>query len=139
LIEEFFNDSIYVAKHLWRDNLLIMKHILDYELKFRSLRRMLEWRMEEKYNWQLKPGAHGKGLKKYIEPKIWSQLESTYVGAGIDENWEALLRTLELFRQVAIDVADQLCYTYPDDLHQHVLAYMQNIRCTDKKAISFNG
>jgi hypothetical protein len=48
---------------------------------------MLEWRMETAHGWSVKPGAYGKGLKQYIEPELWSDLESTYVGAGLEENW----------------------------------------------------
>ncbi len=138
-IEEFFNDSVYVAKHLWRDNLLIMKHILDYDLKFVGLRKMLEWQMETEYDWQIKPGAHGKGLKQYIEPETWSELESTYVGAGVDENWDALFKTIALFRRIANNVADRLGYKYPQRLEQRVVTYIQKIKSTDKQADSFNG
>jgi len=139
IIEDFFNDAIYMAKHIWRDNLFLVKHLLDYDLKFVGLRRMLEWRMESRHNWQVKPGAHGKGLKKYIEPEIWAELESTYVGAGLAENWDALLGTMALFRKVAADVADQLGYRYPHDKEQRVLAYMQKMMSMDKQAESFNG
>jgi aminoglycoside 6-adenylyltransferase len=125
VIEEFFNDSIYVAKHLWRDNLLIMKFILDCQLKFIGLRKMLVWRMEHEHHWQVKPGAHGKCLKKYIEPEIWSELETTYVGPGTDENWVALAKTMDLFRKAAIEVADQLGYKYPHNMERRVLAYIQ--------------
>jgi aminoglycoside 6-adenylyltransferase len=139
VIEEFFNDAIYVAKHLWRDNLLLVKHILDYDLKFVGLRKMLVWRMEHAHHWQIKPGAHGKGLKKYVEPEIWAELESTYVGAGIDENWEALFGTIRLFRKTATEVARQLGYLYPDPLDERVFAYILKIRNTDKQADSFSG
>ena len=36
---------IYVAKHLWRDNLFPMKLSLDHIMKFHCLRKMLEWQM----------------------------------------------------------------------------------------------
>jgi aminoglycoside 6-adenylyltransferase len=138
-VEEFFNDSIYVAKHLWRDNLFIMKHILDYDLKFISLRKMLEWRMEPGHTWQVKPGAYGEGLKKYIDSETWSELESTYVGAETDENWDALFKTIDLFRRIATDVGEQLGYHYPHDLERRVLVYIHKMRSMDKQASRFNG
>jgi aminoglycoside 6-adenylyltransferase len=138
-IEEFFNDSIYVAKHLWRDNLLIMKHILDYDLKFVSLRKMLEWHRAHEHNWQVKPGAYGKGLKTHIDPEIWAELENTYVGAETEKNWASLFRTIDLFRKVATEVAEQLGYQYPDDLERRVLTYIQRMRSMDKQATSFTG
>jgi aminoglycoside 6-adenylyltransferase len=79
----------------------------------------------------------GKGLKRRLPPDIWSQLERTYVGAGIVENWEALFQTLALFRQVAMQVADHLGYVYPLDLDQRVTTYVQKVKRLDHGAESF--
>ena len=54
-IDEFFNDSIYVAKNLWRDNLFPMKLSFDYIMKFDCLRKMLEWRIGIENGWSIKP------------------------------------------------------------------------------------
>jgi aminoglycoside 6-adenylyltransferase len=53
------------------------------------------------------------------------------VGAGIKENWEALFRTIALFREVGIEVAERLGYAYPHDLDQRVTAYVQKMRNLD--------
>lgn len=128
LVEEFFSDAPYVAKCLWRDELLPAKWCLDYDMKHVYLRPMLEWRMELDHVWSQKTGVLGKGLKKRLPPALWAQLEDTYAGAGIEENWTALLRTLALFRQVASEVAAQLGYTYPLALDQGVTDYVQKMR-----------
>jgi aminoglycoside 6-adenylyltransferase len=131
VIQDFFSDAPYVAKCLWRDELLPAKWCLDYDMKHNYLRPMLEWRVERDHGWSVPTGALGKGLKKRLPPAIWSQLESTYVGAGIADNWEALFRTMALFRQVAIDVADDLGYTYPHDLDRRVTTYVQSLKELD--------
>lgn len=131
VIQDFFSDAPYVAKCLWRDELLPAKWCLDYDMKHNYLRPMLEWRVERDHGWSVPTGALGKGLKKRLPPAIWSQLESTYVGAGIADNWEALFQTMALFRQVAIDVADDLGYTYPHDLDRRVTTYVQSIKDLD--------
>jgi aminoglycoside 6-adenylyltransferase len=131
VIQDFFSDAPYVAKCLWRDELLPAKWCLDYDMKHNYLRPMLEWRVERDHGWSVPTGALGKGLKKRLPPEIWSQLESTYVGAGIADNWEALFRTMALFRQVAIDVADDLGYTYPHDLDRRVTTYVQSLKELD--------
>lgn len=99
---------------------------------------MLEWRMECDHNWSVPTGALGKGLKKRLPPEIWSQLERTYVGAGIAENWAALFNTIALFRQVAVKVAAHLGYTYPHHLDQRVTTYAQNIKPLERQAKSFD-
>ncbi len=128
VIEEFFNEATYVAKNLWRDNLLLAKYSLDHVMKHIYLRKVLEWRMEIDHNWRARPGAHGKGLKTRINPAIWSELETTYVGAGVEENWQALFWTIDLFRKVAIEVSAHLGYTYPHKLHDRVQKYLQKVR-----------
>ena len=137
VIEDFFSDAPYVAKCLWRDELLPAKWCLDSDMKHIFLRQMLEWRMEYDHAWSVPTGALGKGLKRRLPPDIWSQLERTYVGAGIVENWEALFQTLALFRQVAIEVADHLGYVYPLDLDQRVTTYVQKVKRLDHGAESF--
>lgn len=132
-VEEFFSDAPYVAKCLWRDELLPAKWCLDYDMKHVYLRQMLEWRMECDRGWSVPAGNLGKGLKKRLPPSIWSELERTYVGAGIAENWEALFRTIALFRQVAIGVAEDLGYAYPHELDQRVTAYVQTIKDVGKE------
>lgn len=131
-VEEFFSDVPYVAKCLWRDELMPAKGCLDFDMKQKYLLQMLEWRIEIDQNWSVPTGG-GKGLKKQLPPTIWSQLESTYVGAGIEENWDALFKTINLFRHVAIEVAEFLAYVYPYDLDQQVTAYVQKMKQVNKE------
>ena len=81
-IEVFFHEATYVAKHLWRDDLMAAKYNLDYAMKMNKLRQMIEWRMEIDHDWSVKPGAYGRGLKRHLTPETLLELESTYVGAG---------------------------------------------------------
>jgi len=128
LVEEFFLMTFYVAKHICRDDLMPLKYCLDYVIKQEKLLRMLEWRIELDHNWSVKPGAYGKGLKQYISPEIWSDLESTYVGAGKEENWKALFKTITLFRKIAVEVAGQLDFSYPYSLDERAMQYLNQVR-----------
>jgi aminoglycoside 6-adenylyltransferase len=128
IINDFFSDAPSVAKCLWRDELLPAKWCLDYDMKHVHLRPMLEWRMELDHGWSVRTDVLGKGLKKRLPSEIWSQLESTYAGADISDNWEALFRTMALFRQVAVEVGEGLGYTYPLDLDQRVAAHVKDMQ-----------
>jgi len=55
-------------------------------------------------------------------------LECTYTGAGIEENWDALIKTIALFRKVAVEVGESLGYTYPMDLDRNMMLYLTKIR-----------
>jgi aminoglycoside 6-adenylyltransferase len=128
VIEEFFHETTYVAKLLWRDEIMPAKYSLDYVMKQVYLRPMLEWYMQLDNNWAIKPGALGKGMKKRIELELLSELVSTYVGPGLEDNWNALFRSIDLYRKIAIDVADHLAYEYPVDLDKRVVSYLQGVR-----------
>jgi aminoglycoside 6-adenylyltransferase len=128
LINDFLSDMPYVAKCLWRGELLPAKWCLDYDMKHVYLRPMLEWLVEINHAWSVPVGNLGKGLKLLLPDDIWADLECTYVGASIAENWEALFLTMDLFRRVALQVGDHLGYLYPEELHQRVRNYITQIR-----------
>ncbi|MCI0556440.1 MAG: aminoglycoside 6-adenylyltransferase [Anaerolineae bacterium] len=130
-IEDFFSDAPYVAKCLSRGELFPTKWCLDYDMKHVFLRPMLEWRVEIDHGWTIPVGALGKGLKKRLSPEIWSQLEDAYVGADIADNWEALFRTMTLFRKVAMEVGEALGYAYPQDLDERVVGYVKKMQHQD--------
>ena len=136
-VEVFFLEATYVAKLLWRDDLMAAKHILDHFMKQEHLRPMLEWRFEIDRQWSVKPGPYGRRLKKWLSPAIWAELESTYTGAGLEANWEAMFRTIALFRQVAIEVGHHLGYPYPHGLDRRAVAYLQKVKNLDRRAESF--
>ena len=127
-IEVFFLEATYVAKLLRRDDLMAAKHILDELMKQEHLRPMLEWRGEIDQGWALKPGPYGRRLKQWLRPDLWAELESTYTGAGLEANWDALIKTMALFRRVAIEVGEHFGYAYPHDLERRVLAYLQAVK-----------
>lgn len=128
LIEEFWWETIYVAKNLWRDELVQVKYNLDFVMKFALLRRLLEWRIELDHNWSWKPGVIGRGLKQQLDRRTWDEFASTFVGHSIEENWHALFQTTALFRRVAMEVGDALGYRYPSELDERVTSYLQSIR-----------
>lgn len=128
LINDFFSGAPYVAKCLWRDELLPAKWCLDCDMRQPYLRQLLEWRIEIDHGWSIPMGNIGKGLRKHLPPATWAQLEQTFAGASVADNWEALEKTLALFRQVAIEVGAHLGYEYPHDLDRRVNAYVQHIR-----------
>jgi aminoglycoside 6-adenylyltransferase len=128
LIGDFFTDALYVAKSLWRDELMPAKWCLDYDMKYTYLIPLLEWQIETRHNWALPTGVNGKGLKRHLARDRWLQIEQTYSGAQIEDNWRALEQSIVLLHQVAIDVGAQLGYQYPDALERGVRKQIAEIR-----------
>lgn len=127
-VNDFFIGPPYVAKCLLRDELLPAKWCLDYDMRDVYLRPMLEWRMECDHDWSATTGALGKGLKRRLPPELWSELENTYAGAGIDENWESLFRLMAFYRRVAREVATHLGYEYLVALDERVTEFVRQMR-----------
>jgi aminoglycoside 6-adenylyltransferase len=135
-VEDFFSDAPYAAKCLLRGELLPLKWCLDYDMKHVYLRQMLEWKIGIDHGWSVPVGALGKGLKKRLPSELWAQLENTYAGADSTDNWEALFRTMVLFRQVAIEVGEELGYSYPHALDERVTTYIKGMQGRNHEAKS---
>lgn len=128
VVELLFHEATYVAKHLWRDDLMAAKYNLDYAMKQEDLRPMLEWLIEIEHGWSVRPGPYGRRLKRWLRADLWAELEDTYAGAGLEANWEAMFRTIALFRTVAVEVGEHLGYAYPHDLDRRAVAYLETVR-----------
>lgn len=70
----------------------------------------------------------GRGLKRLLPADIWSELEATYAGADVEENWEALFGLAALFRRVALEVGERLGFTYPQDVDDGMTAQLRFVR-----------
>ena len=126
-VNDFFSDVPYVAKCLRRGDLLPAKWALDHDMKHVYLLPMLEWWVGCAEGWSRPIGALGKGLQRRLPSDIRRELEATYAGGGLEENAEALVRTVALYRHVAMEVAEQLGYVYPFDLDERVTAFARRV------------
>ncbi len=128
LVEEFWWTSTYIAKSLWRGELIFARWVLDHDLKLEAVRRMLEWRIEIEHDWSLKPGVYGRGFEQLLPANIWSEFATTYGALDVEETRAALDRTMTFFRRVASHVGNALGYPYPQQVDDQVMAYLQEIR-----------
>ena len=132
-VNAFWWDAIYVPKYLFRDELPFAKYMLDDSLRYAKLHRMVEWYIGLQNDWSVDTGNHGKKFKRYLDAGTWSELESTYTGADVEENWEAFFHMAALFRKLAKEIGTGLGYQYPVALDEEVMQYCLRIR---KKVIA---
>jgi aminoglycoside 6-adenylyltransferase len=132
LAREFWWETTYVAKQLWREELLPAKYSLDTVITLGLIRRLLEWRVEIDHAWDRRPGAIGRGLANDLDAATWNELGALFVGPGIEENWDALFRAIRLFRRIGIEVAERLALDYPHDLDARVASYVRSVRETPR-------
>ncbi len=116
-----------MAKYFWRDDLVAAKHLMEDFMRQEHLLPMLVWHVELEHDWKVKPGLYGRGLKKWLRPDLWAELENTYTGMAMADNWLALYNIIALMRKVAGEVGSQMGYPYPEDMHRRTIAYVQKI------------
>lgn len=128
LVNEFWWDVIYVPKYLWRNEFPFAKYMLDHTLRHCFLHPMIEWYIGTLTNWRANPGVWGRKFKHYLDSETWWQLESTYAGADLEENWDALYAMLALFSRLGQGVGNTLGYEYPAQLEADVRRYVAWIK-----------
>jgi len=124
---EFWWVSPYVAKGLWRQEIVYAKHMLDNYVR-EQLMKMLDWYVGMRTGFQKSPGKMGKYLEKYLEPELWHLLLRTYADADYSHTWDTLLTMGDLYRRTAIPVAEHFGFTYPLGDDERVSAHLRNVR-----------
>ena len=130
LVHEFWWNATYVPKCLWRDELSFAKSMLGQSIRDEYLRTVIEWFIGLQYDWSVNTGVCGRWFKRYLDAEIWSEFESTYAGAEIEENWRAFFKAIALFRKLGKTVGSSLGYDYPTQLDQEMTDYYSSIRNT---------
>lgn len=136
---EFWWVSPYVAKGLWRQEILYAKCLLDEVLRNEQLMKMLTWHIGWKTDFKVNPGKLGKYFKKYLEPKLWELLERTFADASYENTWDALFVMGDLFRTVAVPLAEHYRFEYPFGDDERVTAYLKHVRMLPRDAKEIYG
>ena len=133
---EFWWVCPYVAKGLWRKEIIYARYMLDNIVR-EQLVKMLTWHIGTQTQFTRNPGYLGKYFKRYLEPELWELLLKTYAAAGYENTWEALFDMCRLFRMAAVEVARYCGYDYPHEYDERVSAHLVRVRLLpgDAKAI----
>jgi aminoglycoside 6-adenylyltransferase len=123
---EFWWVSPYVAKGLWRHEIIYAKHMLDLYVR-EQLDKMLVWYVGINTDFKNSTGKMGKYLEKYLEPELWGQLMQTYSDADYEHTWQALFTMGDLFRKIAVPVAQHFGYDYPYGDDERVSAHLRHV------------
>jgi len=134
---EFWWLTPYVAKGLWRRELIYSRYTLDCLVRG-ELMKMLEWVFGIRTGFTRSMGKQGKFLKEDLESSDWTMLEGTYPDANFENMWEALFRMGSLFRRSAGFVGDTYGFDYPFQEDQNVTEFLNLIRALPEDAASFD-
>ena len=130
---EFWWVCPYVAKGLWRGELIYAKTMLD-EIVREELMKMLKWYFGIKTGFKMSPGKLGKNFKNVFEQEFLSEIESTYSDANFERNWESLFTMTALFRKIAHQVALTFSFEYPQGDDDRVSAHLRHVKSLPRDA-----
>jgi aminoglycoside 6-adenylyltransferase len=130
---EFWWVCPYVAKGLWREEILYAKYMLDQVVR-EQLMKMLAWHIGAKTQFLRNPGKYGKYFQRYLEPELWQMLLKTYSDAGYRNTWDALSTMCNLFGIAALPVAEHFGFAYPHGDDERVRAHLNHVRMLPRDA-----
>lgn len=121
-VNDFFIGVPYVATAMARGEILPGKWVLDYDMRYEYLLPVLTWYAAVLHG-DVRIGSTGKGLQRLLPPDIRNRFERTYSGMDSAANLRAMDEMIRLFRDIAQAVGLAIGCTYPQDLHDRVVAH----------------
>jgi aminoglycoside 6-adenylyltransferase len=130
---EFWWVCPYVAKGLWREQLIYARYMLDQAMRD-ELMKMLTWHIGLRTGFSRNLGGFGKYFEKYLEPELWHLLRQTYAEGSYKDSWDALFAMCDLFRRSAVPTAKHFGFKYPHEEDRRVTAHLEHVRCLPSDA-----
>jgi aminoglycoside 6-adenylyltransferase len=130
---EFWWVCPYVAKGLWRQEIIYAKYFLDHTVRD-QLMKMIIWYVGMKVEFSQSAGKVGRHLEHYLEPELWALLLRTYSDADYDRTWTALETMCDLFKRTGVLVAGHFGYDYPQLDDERVRAHLRHVRLLPQNA-----
>jgi aminoglycoside 6-adenylyltransferase len=124
---EFWWVSTYVAKGLWRKEILYALQMFDAVMRV-ELMKMLTWLVGVRTNFSRNPGKSGKYLKQYLATEMWESLLKTYPHADKEEIWDAMFTMCDLFRKASLQVGEHFGHDYPHEDDERVTSHLHHVR-----------
>jgi aminoglycoside 6-adenylyltransferase len=128
VVNEFWWEVVYVAKHLARGELLPALYSQECVIRFQCLVPMLEWYARAVHGAESPIGPHGRGLVRELEATEVDRLNRTFLGSSVEEGWEGLFETTAYFRVISTAVAERLGFTVQDELSNGVESLLRDMR-----------
>jgi aminoglycoside 6-adenylyltransferase len=121
---EFWWVSTYVAKGLWREEIIYAKDMLEIPVREMFL-KMIEWYIGTETGFSVSFGKSGKNMKSYLSPALYNKILLTYPDADARNIWKSLFIMTDIFRDLANKISGNLCFTYNPKEDYNVTEYLQ--------------
>ena len=123
---EFWWVSTYVAKGLWRHELIYAKATLENVVRLMFL-KMIEWYIGAQTEFKVSLGKSGRNVKQHVSPELYQKILSTYQDSDINNTWLSLFTMTSTFSELANEVACGLGFRYNMVEEENVTGYLKSI------------
>jgi aminoglycoside 6-adenylyltransferase len=118
-----------IAKGLKRGELPYALQMFNYARE--DLNKMVTWYIGLKHEYQVSAGKMGKYFELYLEKKHWEQYRKTYPQCEESAIWEAVFVACDFYRSLAVELAENLSYEYPNKDDEAMTVYLREVRRMD--------
>ena len=125
-VNDFWWDITYIAKYLWRDQFYFAKR-MDYFIKFKLLKEMIDWKIGLENNWDVNTGKFGSKYKKYLDTETWKELKDTFSDGNIEKNWKSIFKMINFYSDISKELAGKLSFNYPEKRDEKVTELIEKI------------
>jgi aminoglycoside 6-adenylyltransferase len=121
---EFWWVSTYVAKGLWRSEIIYAKQVLEVNVRAMFL-KIIEWYIGTKTGFTVSFGKDGRNMRDLISTDLYEKILSTYPDSNTENTWNSLFRMTELFHDLAKKIANRMNFNYNENEAYNVTGYLK--------------
>lgn len=126
IVNDFWYHTLWTAKKLRRGELWVAKSCCDDYLK-RLLLNMLAWQAQTSGISGVETWFNGRFLEQWASPTALEKLREAFAHYNTQDTWRALHVTMELFDQLAREIAAHLGYAYPAENVEKVVTLIETL------------
>jgi aminoglycoside 6-adenylyltransferase len=123
-IESYFYGTLLLAKDVQRGHLWTFQQDNTVEQGF--LLRMIEWHAH--LFSAVKPWHRGEFMREWVSPETWQMLHDSFGRFDVEDSWNALFASTQLFCKLAQEIAVQLGYAFPETMTSEIISYLERLR-----------
>jgi len=126
LVNDFWFHSIWTTKKLKRGELWVAKFCVDFYLK-QKLLSIVEYHAHAINGIDYNTWHDGRFIEEWAEPWIIEKLSLCFSHYDKENIKTALLSTMDLFRLIAVEVAQKLDFQYPKEADEYATEWVKSI------------
>lgn len=120
---EFWWLSTYIAKGLWRNQVVYALEIFNQDVHPEFM-KMMRWFVGINNDFKVSSGKYDKYFEKLLPPEIYQKLLKTYPAANIENIWTSLKMMCELFNEIGNQISNNLNFKYNSHESENVMKYI---------------